>query len=124
MLYAIYYIPRVWFRENYRVYKHYNNGGIGTGQATTATTITTTTMPTPEPIDVKEKKSYRQLNKEEKSIVSDTLITFLKDPNIRLMDKWFIMKRFLRGIKRGEQLNIQVSSSESTDDGFETIRMS
>ena len=95
MLYAIYYIPRVWFRENYRVYKHYNNGGIGTGQATTATTITTTTMPTPEPIDVKEKKSYRQLNKEEKSIVSDTLITFLKDPNIRLMDKWFIMKRFL-----------------------------
>ena len=56
-------------------------------------------MPTPEPIDVKEKKSYRQMNKEEKSIVSDTLITFLKDPNIRLMDKWFIMKRFLRGIK-------------------------
>ena len=81
-------------------------------------------MHTPEPIDVKERKSYRQMNKEEKSIVSDTLITFLKDPNIRLMDRWFIMKRFLRGIKRGEELNIQVSSSESTDDCLKTIRMS
>ena len=81
-------------------------------------------MPNPEPIDLKERKSYQQMNTEEKSIASDTLITFLKDPNIRLMDRWFIMKRFLRGIKRGEELNIQVSSSESTDDGFKTIRMS
>ena len=85
-------------------------------ETTTTTKSTPEPTPTPEPIPepkvVKEKLlDYKQMTQDEKRLVSDTLITFLKDPNIEENDKWFIVKRFLRGIKKGEQLKIQVSSS-------------
>ena len=104
-------IFRVGFRDKYHDYD----------KATTTTTTTKPTPePTPEPILVKEKMlDYNQMTQDEKRLVSDTLITFLKDPNIEENDKWFIVKRFLRGIKKGEQIKIQVSS----DTGLELVRM-
>ena len=95
-------IFRVWFRYKFHDYD------VGMDKATT----TTTQEPIPEQIVVEEKMlDYKQMTQDEKRLVSDTLITFLKDPNIEENDKWFIVKRFLRGIKKGEQLKIQVSSS-------------
>ena len=101
-------IFRVWFRNKYHDYD--------VEMDETTTTTKPTPEPTPEPIPepkvVKEKLlDYKQMTQDEKRLVSDTLITFLKDPNIEENDKWFIVKRFLRGIKKGEQLKIQVSSS-------------
>ena len=105
-------IFRVGFRDKYHDYD----------KATTTTTTTKPTPePTPEPILVKEKMlDYNQMTQDEKRLVSDTLITFLKDPNIEENDKWFIVKRFLRGIKKGEQIKIQVTSSDS---GLKLVRM-
>ena len=99
-------IFRVWFRDKYHDYD------VEMDKATTTTTTKPTPEPISEPILVKEKiGDYNQMTQDEKRLVSDTLITFLKDPNIEENDKWFIVKRFLRGIKKGEQLKIQVSSS-------------
>ena len=107
-------IFRVGFRDKYHDYD------VEMDKATTTTTTKPTPEPIPEPILVKEKiGDYNQMTKDEKRLVSDTLITFLKDPNIEENDKWFIVKRFLRGIKKGEQIKIQVSS----DTGLELVRM-
>ena len=108
-------IFRVWFRNKYHDYD------VEMDKATTTTTTKPTPEPIPEPILVKEKiLDYNQMTKDEKRLVSDTLITFLKDPNIEENDKWFIVKRFLRGIKKGEQIKIQVTSS---DRGLKLVRM-
>ena len=107
-------IFRVGFRDKYHDYD------VEMDKATTMTTTKPTPEPTPEPILVKEKMlDYNQMTQDEKRLVSDTLITFLKDPNIEENDKWFIVKRFLRGIKKGEPLKIQVTSYS----GLELVRM-